>query len=54
MTIDGQYHTISGSNLARIFDVNSGGVTIMNINFVNGTHAQTVELSNGAVQMDNS
>ena len=34
VTIDGQNHTISGSNQARIFNISSSDVTIMNINFI--------------------
>ena len=36
VTIDGQNHTISGSNQARIFNISSSDVTIMNINFIKG------------------
>ena len=36
LTIDGKGHTISGSNLARIFYITTNGVTLKNINFVNG------------------
>lgn len=36
ITIDGKGHTIDGSNLARIFSITTNGVTLKNINFVNG------------------
>ena len=36
VTIDGQNHTISGSNQAKIFNISSSDVTIMNINFIKG------------------
>jgi hypothetical protein len=34
--IDGNGHTIDGSCFARIFNIQSGNVTLKNINFVNG------------------
>ena len=45
VTIDGQNHTISGSNQARIFNISSSDVTIMNINFIKGN----VSDSGGAI-----
>lgn len=36
IVIDGNGHTISGSNEARIFDVSAGYVTIKNVNLVHG------------------
>ena len=35
LTIDGQGHTIDGSNSARIFQISADNVTIKNINFIN-------------------
>ena len=36
LTIDGQGHTINGSDQARIFNINSGTVTLKNIIFASG------------------
>ena len=36
LTIDGKGYTISGNNLARIFDIAGYDVKLTNINFVNG------------------
>lgn len=44
LTINGDGHTIDGSNLARIFNVQGGSVVLNNIKFVNG---HTPEESDG-------
>ncbi|WP_458404427.1 C1 family peptidase [Methanobrevibacter sp.] len=41
ITIDGNGHTLDANNLSGIFDVNSEGVILKNINFINGNSQKT-------------
>ena len=49
--IDGMGHTISGSNLARIFHITGSNVTLRNINFVDGNcnYGAAVTFDNGGI-----
>lgn len=50
ITIDGKGHTINGSNLARILYITTNGVTLKNINFVDGyaTHGGAIYNNGGS------
>ena len=54
LTIDGQGHSIDGSNLARIFDINAKNVTLKNIVFKNSYFNDGYTSNGGAIYWSGS